>query len=346
MKVSLNWLKRYVDIDVTPEVLCDKMTSQGFEVEGIEKASVMDNVVVGKILEIEKHPDSDHLQICQLNVGQEENVQIVTGADNVFVGAMVPAALNDSHLPNGMHIKKGKLRGVASFGMMCSGEELCLLGSGFPNCDVNGIMILDEKWAVGTDMNTVIGADDCVIDFSVTSNRPDCNSVLGIAREVAVCLNKEIKLPEITYSVKKDTETPVNVTVEDFDLCPRYVGATVENIRIAPSPKWMADCLLAAGMRPINNIVDITNFVMLETGQPMHAFDIGKSNQTEEIRSVIVWDIHVNGIPHRIMLYRREVSAFEEVSAHRSSAFSVMGIQEAIWDMYHCAPSCKRLYHS
>ncbi len=274
MKVSLNWLKRYVDIDVTPEVLCDKMTSQGFEVEGIEKSSVMSNVVVGKILEIEKHPDSDHLQICQLNVGQEENVQIVTGAQNVFVGAFVPAALNDSHLPNGMHIKKGKLRGVASFGMMCSGEELCLLGSGFPNCDVNGIMILDEKWAPGTDMNTVIGADDCVIDFSVTSNRPDCNSVLGIAREVAVCLNKEIKLPEISYTVKKDTVAPIKVTVEDFDLCSRYVGATVENIKIAPSPKWMADCLLSAGMRPINNIVDITNFVMLETGQPMHAFDI------------------------------------------------------------------------
>ena len=275
MKVSLNWLKRYVDIDVTPEVLCDKMTSQGFEVEGIEKASVMSNVVVGKILEIEKHPDSDHLQICQLNVGQEENVQIVTGADNVFVGAFVPAALNDSHLPNGMHIKKGKLRGVASFGMMCSGEELCMLNSGFPGADVNGILILEEKWAPGTDMNTVIGADDCVIDFSITSNRPDCNSVLGIAREVAVCLNKEIRLPETDYTIKKfETIAPIKVTVEDFDLCPRYVGATVENIRIAPSPKWMADCLLSAGMRPINNIVDITNFVMLETGQPMHAFDI------------------------------------------------------------------------
>ncbi len=274
MKVSLNWLKRYVDIDVAPEVLCEKMTSQGFEVEGIEKSSVMSNVVVAKILEIEKHPDSDHLQICQLDVGQEETVQIVTGADNVFVGAHVPAALNDSHLPNGMHIKKGKLRGVASFGMMCSGEELCLQGSGFPGADVYGILILDEKWAPGTDVNTVIGADDCVIDFSVTSNRPDCNSVLGIAREVAVCLNKEFKAPDIAYTVKKDTDTPIKVTVEDFDLCPRYVGATVENIRIAPSPKWMCDCLLAAGMRPINNIVDITNFVMLETGQPMHAFDI------------------------------------------------------------------------
>ncbi len=273
MKVSLNWLKRYVDIDVTPEVLCEKMTVQGFEVEGMEKSSVMSNVVVAKILEIEKHPDSDHLQICQLDIGEAESIQIVTGADNVFVGAHVPAALHDSHLPNGMHIKKGKLRGVPSNGMMCSGEELCLNGTDFPGADVYGILILDEKWAPGTDVNTVIGADDCVIDFSVTSNRPDCNSVLGIAREVAVCLDKELKLPETDYTVKKDAINPIKVEVKDFDLCHRYVGASVENIRIAPSPKWMCDCLLSAGMRPINNIVDITNFVMLETGQPMHAFD-------------------------------------------------------------------------
>jgi len=274
MKVSVNWLKRYVDIDVTPEELCERMTTQGFEVEGMEKSAVMRNVVVGKILEIEKHPDSDHLQICQLDCGRGDKIQIVTGAQNVFVGATVPAALDDSDLPDGTHIKKGKLRGVESFGMMCSGGELGLLGSGFPNADVNGIMILDDKYEAGMDMNAVIGADDCVIDFSVTSNRPDCNCVLGIAREVAVCLNKEIKLPDISYTVKKEPNTKINVTVEDFDLCPRYIGAAVDNIRIAPSPKWMCDCLISAGMRPINNIVDITNFVMLETGQPMHAFDI------------------------------------------------------------------------
>ena len=285
MKVSLNWLKKYVDIDVTAEELCERMTTQGFEVEGLEKSSVMDNVVVAKILEIEKHPDSDHLQICQLDIGGGVREQIVTGADNVFVGATIPAALHDSHLPNGMHIKKGKLRGVVSNGMMCSGEELCLQGTDFPGADVYGILILDSKWEAGTDMNTVIGADDCVIDFSVTSNRPDCNCVLGIAREVAVCLNKEFRAPKADYTVKKDASTKVNVTVEDFDLCPRYVGATVENIRIAPSPKWLCDCLLSAGMRPINNIVDITNFVMLETGQPMHAFDVRDiSNQQIIVR--------------------------------------------------------------
>ena len=274
MKVSLNWLKRYVDIDVTAEELCEKMTSQGFEVEGIEKAAIMTNVVVAKILEIEKHPDSDHLLICQLDIGTGEKHQIVTGADNVFVGAFVPAALDNADLPNGQHIKNGKLRGVKSNGMLCSGEELGLIGTGFPNAEVNGILILDDEFAAGTDMNQVLGADDCVIDFSITSNRPDCNCVLGIAREVAVCLGKNITLPETDYTVKGEATKKIEVKVLDKELCPRYIGCTVENIRIAPSPKWLADCLIAAGMRPINNIVDITNFVMLETGQPMHAFDI------------------------------------------------------------------------
>lgn len=274
MKVSLNWLKKYVDVDVAPEVLCEKMTAQGFEVESMEKSSVMSNVVTAKIKQIQKHPDSDHLQICQLDCGIGEEVQIVTGADNIFEGALVPAALHDSHLPNGMHIKKGKLRGVVSNGMMCSGEELCLNGTGYPGADVYGILILEDRWAPGTDMNTVLGTDDCVIDFSVTPNRPDCNCVLGIAREVAVCLKKDFRLPETKYTVKKEASLPVQVTVEDDALCPRYIGTAVENIRLAPSPKWMCDCLSAAGMRPINNIVDITNFVMLETGQPMHAFDI------------------------------------------------------------------------
>lgn len=203
MKVSLNWLKKYVDIDVAPEVLCEKMTAQGFEVESMEKSSVMSNVVTAKIKQIQKHPDSDHLQICQLDCGIGEEVQIVTGADNIFEGALVPAALHDSHLPNGMHIKKGKLRGVVSNGMMCSGEELCLNGTGYPGADVYGILILEDRWAPGTDMNTVLGTDDCVIDFSVTPNRPDCNCVLGIAREVAVCLKKDFRLPETKVHGKK-----------------------------------------------------------------------------------------------------------------------------------------------
>ncbi|MBP5662628.1 MAG: phenylalanine--tRNA ligase subunit beta, partial [Clostridia bacterium] len=273
MLISYHWLKRYVDVDVTPEELCERMTLQGFEVESMEKSAVMRNVVAARVISMEKHPDSDHLWICQTDCGSGEPVQIVTGAQNVFVGALVPAALHDSFLPGGTHIKKGKLRGVESGGMLCSGEELGLAGTDYPGADVYGILILEDKWAPGTDMNEVLGLDDCVIDFSVTANRPDCNCVLGLAREIAVCLGKDFHLPETRYTVKKDAKTPIKVVVEDYDLCPRYVGASVENIRIAPSPKWMQECLLSAGMRPINNIVDITNFVMLETGQPMHAFD-------------------------------------------------------------------------
>lgn len=278
MKVSLNWLRRYVDITVPLQELCDKMVMSGFEVDGIDDLSqTMDNVVTGRIVRLEKHPDADRLQICRLDVGGEEPVQIVTGADNVFEGAMVPVALHDSHLPNGAHIKKGKLRGVPSNGMLCSGEELCLKEADYPGAEVHGILILTrhESCPVGTDMREILGMNDVIIDFSVTANRPDCQSVLGIAREVAVALKAPIRLPEPVYTPKMgDIHDHIRVTVEDFDLCPRYYGRVVTNLRVAPSPEWMQQCLKSAGMRPINNIVDITNFVMLETGQPMHAFDL------------------------------------------------------------------------
>lgn len=276
MLISLNWLKHYVDIDVPVNELCDRMVMAGFEVESItDLSATMSNVVVGRIEQIEKHPDADKLQICQVNVGTDEFVQIVTGADNVFVGAYVPAALHDSHLPNGVHIKKGKLRGVPSYGMMCSGEELCLKDSDYPGAEVYGILIMDDQYPVGTDMRKVLHLDDYVIDFKITANRPDCQSVLGVAREIAVVLNKAFKAPVPAYkTVGGDIHSEIKVSVEDFDLCPRYMGRVVKNLRIAPSPDWMKRCLKAAGMRPINNIVDITNFVMLETGQPMHAFDL------------------------------------------------------------------------
>ncbi len=278
MKVSLNWLRRYVDITVPLQELCDKMVMSGFEVDGIDDLSqTMDNVVTGRIVRLEKHPDADRLQICQLDVGGEEPVQIVTGADNVFEGAMVPVALHDSHLPNGAHIKKGKLRGVASNGMLCSGEELCLKEADYPGAEVHGILILTQHkdCPVGVDMREILGLNDVIIDFSVTANRPDCQSVLGIAREVAVALKAPIRLPEPVYTPKMgDIHDHIRVTVEDFDLCPRYYGRVVTNVRMGPSPEWMQQCLKSAGMRPISNIVDITNFVMLETGQPMHAFDL------------------------------------------------------------------------
>ncbi len=275
MKVSLNWLKYYVDIDVSVEELCDKMTLAGFEIEElIDMSETMHNVVVGKILKIEKHPDSDHLLICQIDVGASEPVQIVTGAQNVFEGAYVPAALHKSLLPNGMKITKGKLRGVPSNGMLCSGEELCLTEADYPGAEVYGIMILQGQPIPGTDMREILKLDDYIIDFSVTANRPDCQSVLGIAREVSVVLGKEFRMPKPYYETT-DVDANAQITVENknFDLCPRYCGRVVNNLRIKESPEWLKTCLKSAGMRPINNIVDITNFVMLETGMPMHAFD-------------------------------------------------------------------------
>jgi len=276
MYISLNWLKYYVDIDVSVEELCEKMIRSGFEVEDIQDLSqTMKNVVVGVVTAMEKHPDSDHLWICQIDIGAEEPVQIITGAQNVFVGAHVPAALHNSDLPNGMHITKGKLRGLPSNGMLCSGEELNLKAGDFPNADVYGIMILDEKYPAGMDMREVLSLNDIIIDFKITANRPDCNCVLGVAREAAVALGKGFRSPVPAYDeVGGDVNEHIAVRVEDYDLCPRYMGRVVKNLRIKESPDWLKRCLRAAGMRPINNIVDITNFVMLETGHPMHAFDL------------------------------------------------------------------------
>ncbi len=276
MKISLNWLKRYVDITVPVEELCDKMILSGFEVESIEDLSAtMSNVVAARILKLEKHPDADKLQICQMDVGGTEPIQIITGAQNVFEGALVPAALHDSKLPNGMHIKRGKLRGLPSDGMLCSGEELCLKETDYPGAEVYGILILKEDVPAGTDMRDILHLNDVVIDFKITANRPDCQSVLGVAREIAVALKQEFHAPAPTYTtVGGDIKDYINITVKDYDLCPRYMGRIVRNLRIKSSPDWIKDCLRTAGMRPINNIVDITNFVMLETGQPMHAFDL------------------------------------------------------------------------
>ena len=210
-----------------------------------------------------------------MDVGGEAPIQIITGADNVFEGALVPAALHDSRLPNGMHIKRGKLRGLPSEGMLCSGEELGLKEYDYPGAEVHGILILQGEWQPGTDMRQILQLDDVVIDFKITANRPDCQSVLGVAREIAVALGKEFRPPVPRYrDVGGDVREHIAVTVEDFDLCPRYYGRVVRNVRMGESPDWMKACLKAAGMRPISNIVDITNYVMLETGQPMHAFDM------------------------------------------------------------------------
>ncbi len=268
-------MKDYIDTDLSAQELADMMVMIGNGVEDVyDLGKDIDKVVVGKIVKIEKHPDADKLQICQLDVGQEELVQIVTGSTNVFEGALVPVALHGSTLPNGMKIKKGKLRGVASNGMLCSGEELCLKESDYPGAEVYGILILKEEYAPGTDMKEVLMLDDSVIEFEILSNRPDCLSVLGLAREASSALDTPIHIPVPDFKENsEDINDYVKVSVMAPDLCPRYLAKAIKNVKIAPSPEWMKRRLKAAGVRPINNIVDITNFVMLETGQPMHAFD-------------------------------------------------------------------------
>ncbi len=275
MKISLKALKYYVDINVSVEELCDRMVMAGFEVESIEaEGENISNVVAARIVKLEPHTDSDHLQICQMDIGTGELVQIVTGAQNIKEGDLVPAALHDSHLPNGMHIKAGKLRGVESNGMLCSGEELCLTEEDYEGAGVHGILILRDEWACGTDMRTVLGLDDYIIDFKITANRPDCNCFLGVAKEASVVLGTAYHPPIPEYkTVGGDIKDYIDVEVKNYDLCPRYIGRVVKNLRIKPSPAWMQKAIIASGMRPINNIVDITNFVMLETGQPMHAFN-------------------------------------------------------------------------
>ena len=277
MDLSIRWLKDYVDIgDISMRDFSEAMSMSGSKVEGwTTEFEDVKNVVVGKILSVEPHPDSDHLVICQLDVGQQEPVQIVTGASNVHVGDMVPAALHKSQLPNGVKITKGKLRGVMSNGMMCSIAELNLTKGDFPYAAEDGIFLLQEACQVGQDIASAIGCNDTCVEFEITPNRPDCLSVLGLAREAAVTFGKELKMH--TPQVKGcggDIHDYLSVEVRNPQLCPRYTAKVVKNVKIGPSPRWMRERLRASGVRPIDNIVDITNYVMLEYGQPMHAFDI------------------------------------------------------------------------
>lgn len=275
MLVPYRWLKDYVSTDLSVNEIAEKMIMTGNLIEGIEElGNDIHNVVVGKILKIEPHPDADKLKICHMDVGEESPIIIVTGADNVFEGAYVSAALCGAVLPNGMKIKKSKLRGVESFGMLCSGEELVIKDSDYPGAEVDGILILKEEYAPGTDIKSVLMMDDVVIEFEVGANRPDCLSIIGIAKEAAAALNVPARLPEPTFGeCGGDISEYISVSVEDAELCPRYMARAVKNVKIGESPRYIKERLQAAGMRPINNIVDITNFVMLETGQPMHAFD-------------------------------------------------------------------------
>jgi phenylalanyl-tRNA synthetase beta chain len=277
MNLSRKWLKEFVDIQASDREYAEIMTIAGQKVETTARLDEeIKNVKVGKVLSIVRHENSDHMWVCQIDVGEAEPVQIVTGAQNVRQGDLVPAALHNSYLAGGVHITKGKLRGEVSNGMLCSIQELGLTHNDFPDACEDGIWILnDEDAHVGQDINEVIGNDDAVVEFEITNNRPDCYSLIGLARETAAAFNVPLKLhePVVKGGGPGELTELLDVETPDPDLCLRYTARMVRNVKIAPSPKWMRQRLRAAGIRPINNIVDITNYVMVEYGQPMHAFD-------------------------------------------------------------------------
>ncbi|MEE0980742.1 MAG: phenylalanine--tRNA ligase subunit beta, partial [Acutalibacteraceae bacterium] len=278
MILSKKWVKDYVDFNATDKEFADEMTLSGSKVEAFEvEGAELKNIVVGHIEAIEHHPDADTLWVCQLDVGKDENVQIVTSAQNLKVGDYVPAALHKSVVAGGHKIEKGKLRGVASYGMMCSVAELGLTVHDFPYAIEDGIFVLgdDCQKVVGMDIREAIGLTDTVTEFEITSNRPDCLSVIGLAREAAATFKTELKVNEpVVKPGHGDVNDMLKVQIDEPSKCYRYVGAVVENVRVKPSPLWMRERLRASGVRAINNIVDITNYVMLEYGQPMHAFDL------------------------------------------------------------------------
>ena len=279
MKAPFSWLKDYVDIDITAQELADKLFSCGFEVEELSYlGEKINRVVVGEVKSVTPHPDSDHMQICIVDCGEEygRDLQIVTGAPNVYVGMKTPCALDGSTVVDGEEIKKikkGKLRGVESFGMLCSGEELGINDDYYVGAEINGLLDLAKDAPIGEDIKKIVGLDDWIFDISITANRPDCQCILGIAREVAAVLKKPFKAPDYSFTAQKTNAAPIDVEVQAPELCPRYVGHYVENIKQAQTPAWMKKRLALSGIRSISPVVDITNFVLLEMGQPMHAFD-------------------------------------------------------------------------
>ncbi len=277
MNLPMSWLGDYTDISgVTPKEYADKMTMSGSKVEGVENLGKdIDKVVVGKVLSCEDHPDSDHLHVCMVDVAEDEPIQIVCGAPNVAAGQKVPVALNGSTLPGDIKIKKGKLRGVMSNGMICSHEELGIEASRLGYEPEYGILVLPEDAVIGSDVKDLFGLNENVVEFEITSNRPDCFSIIGLARETAATFKKDFNVPVSTFTeVGGDINDMLAVEIADKDKCKRYCARAVKNVKIEPSPKWMRERLEACGVRAINNIVDITNYILLEYGQPMHAFDI------------------------------------------------------------------------
>ena len=277
MNLPMSWLSDYTDITgVTPKEYADRITMSGSKVEGVKDLGAeIDKVVVGEVLSCEMHPDSDHLHVCMVNVGEAEPIQIVCGAPNVAAGQKVPVALNGSTLPGGVKIKKGKLRGVMSNGMICAADEMGIENSRLGYEPEYGILVLPEDAEIGSDVKELFGLNENVVEFEITSNRPDCFSIIGLARETAATFKKPFNVPEPVFTEKGgDINELISVAISDKNKCKRYCARAVRNVKIGPSPKWMRERLEACGVRAINNIVDITNYVLLEYGQPMHAFDI------------------------------------------------------------------------
>lgn len=276
MNLSMKWLGDYVKADMPIKDYCHALTMSGSKVEGYEiEGSEISNVVVGKLLSVVPHENSDHLVVCQVEVGKDAPIQIVTGAPNVKAGDIVPVALDGSTLPGGIKIKKGKLRGVESNGMLCSLGELGLDKRDFPYAIEDGIFLIEEPCEIGQDIHSAIGLNDTSVEFEITSNRPDCLSVTGLARETAATYNLPLNIPTPSFKgIDEDINEMLRVDIHNTEKCPRYCAGIVKNVKIGPSPRWMRERLRASGVRPINNFVDITNYVMLEYGQPMHAFDL------------------------------------------------------------------------
>ena len=286
MNVTKGWLADFVDLHESAAEIAKDMTMSGSKVETFSCWNDnIEKVVVGHLLEVAPHPDSDHLLICQVDVGEEAPIQIITGAQNVKPGDYVPVALDGSSLPGGIKIKKGKLRGLPSNGMLCSLGELNLTLGNFPECIEDGIMILQGEYKPGTPIDEALGLNDPMIEFEITPNRPDCLSVIGLARETAATYRRPFNkhLPVFEEDTDDSIENYLTVTVEEPVACPRYSARVVKNVKIGPSPLWLRNRLYAVGVRPINNVVDITNYVMLEYGQPMHAFDY-RTIRGKEIR--------------------------------------------------------------
>lgn len=324
MNLSMKWLSDYVKTDMSIKDYCHALTMSGSKVEAFEiEGADIKNVVVGKILSVVPHENSDHLVVCQVEVGKDKPVQIVTGASNVNAGDIVPVALDGAVLPNGIKIKKGKLRGVASNGMLCSLGELGLTKHDFPYAIEDGIFIIQEKCEIGQDIQSSIGLDDTSVEFEITSNRPDCLSVTGLARETSATFNLPLNIPVPSFKgVDGDINEFLSVEIHNTEKCKRYCAGIVKNVKIEPSPRWMRERLRASGVRPINNFVDITNYVMLEYGQPMHAFDLRYVEGSEiNVRNAVNGEkiTTLDGI-------ERELSEEMLVIADKSKPVAVAGV--------------------